>query len=132
MSRPEYEPSKFDRDKVEIWAASGMSQEAMAAALGIARGTLTKHFEVEMTTGAAKRQAKVMEALYSAAMRGNVSAQKAFLSGAGLAPTMRPPVPPAPPASDEPAADKLGKKESAVLAAQTAHEGTGWAGLVRH
>lgn len=79
MSPPPFKPSRAQRRDVEVWSAGGMGEEAMARALGIARGTLRKHFATEMTIGGQKRRAEVLRAMFKAAKAGNVAAQKAFL-----------------------------------------------------
>lgn len=130
MARPEFEPSSFQREKVEIWAGGGMPQQAMADALGISRNTLLKHFERELAIGAAKRRADVVEAMYRSARKGSVSAQKAYLAAGDAAPRLPANQPAAP--EPEPKPEPVGKKEAARRAARTAHEGNVWGELVRH
>jgi len=104
-----------DAERVQR-TVGGMSHEEIAIALGISRNTLEKHFEVELSTGALNRRAEVLDAMARTALKGNVSAQKAFLA---LTPTLAaPPVEPEKP---------KGKKEQAEADALTAAAGTDWA-----
>jgi hypothetical protein len=120
------------RRRVMTAKAGGMSEDAIALALGITRPTLQKHFLAELTTGAAQKRMDALEALFTQAKKGNVAAIKAVLllnDAAGA-----PPRPeghedkPAPAAA--PAALRLGKKEQANAAARTAADGTEWEGLL--
>lgn len=105
--RPEFQPTAAQRKRVAILAAGGMAHEQIAAALRISRTTLLKHFDEELTKGAADRKAEVLDALFRAAKKGNVAAQKAFLQRAeGIAPTGK--------------SAALGKKAQAEAAAQEA------------
>ncbi|RDJ05271.1 hypothetical protein [Rhizobium grahamii] len=52
--RPEYTPTDDEREKVRVLKASGMSQEAIAEAIGISVPTLAKHFTSELDRGTAK------------------------------------------------------------------------------
>ena len=114
----QFEPNDRMRRKVAIAAAGGMSHEEIAIALGISRPTLTKYFEAELSHGAYKRRMDVLNAMHRAAIKGNVAAQKAFLSTEPALST--PPLEPDPPAAaaDQP---KLGKKDQADADAKTAH-----------
>ena len=112
-----------------------MRHDDIAIAIGICRDTLAKHFELELSAGAAARRMEVLGALYLAAKKGSSSAAKAFLAAD---PTLG--VPPLPAAAPAPAkaeaapapvaAAKLGKKDQAQADAQTAAEGTEWAALL--
>lgn len=108
-------------------AAGGMAHEEIATALGIARNTLEKHFELELSTGANRRRLEWLMAMDRAARKGNVAAQKAL-----LATTPRLGVSPVPKGVEEgagaqpPKAPKLGKKEQAQAEAVTAARGTSW------
>lgn len=103
-----------------------MSQDEIAAAIGISVPTLTKYFDAELTHGRAKKRAEVVELLFSAARKGNVSAQKKLheITGTQAAAAewevaegvAKPPQ----------ASRKLGKKEEQAIAAQTAGLGTEW------
>ena len=124
--RPAFKPTAAQRRQVSIAAAGGMRHDDIAIAIGICRDTLTKHFELELSAGAAARRMEVL---------GDSSAAKAFLAAAPLLGV--PPVPEqAKPKAAEPAAapdapkPKLGKKEQAQADAQTATDGTEWASLL--
>jgi len=109
------------RRKVSIAAGAGMTHEEIAIALGISRPTLAKHFEVELSEVALKRRMEVFEAMHKAALKGNVSAQRAY---AATVPTFAAP----PEESEKPEA--VGKKEQANRDAVTAAEGTDWGDLL--
>lgn len=101
-----------------------MAHEEIALALGIARNTLEKHFEAELSVGAHRRRMEVVVALHAAAKKGNVAAARAYLqlSPKAAVPTADPPTP---------RAEKPGKKEQANLDAQTAHVGSDWETLLK-
>ena len=112
------------RRRVSIAAGGGMSHEEIAIGLGIARGTLEKHFELELSEGAYKRRLEVLNAMHRSALKGNVAAQKAFLA---MSPALA-----APPATKDPAKEPaLGKKEQAQAEAKVAAVGTEWGGLLK-
>lgn len=133
--RPAFKPTAAQRRQVSIAAAAGMRHDDIAIAIGICRDTLTKHFELELSAGAAARRMEVLGALYLAAKKGSSSAAKAFLAADPLLG-----VPPVPEQAKPKAADaaavpdapkpKLGKKEQAQADAQTATNGTEWASLL--
>lgn len=106
-----------------------MSHEEIATAIGISRNTLEKHFEFELSQGALQRRLEVLRAMHTAAKKGNVSAQKAYLST-----TVASAVPPLPaPDPDVPTPEKvepLGKKAQADLDAKSAATGTSWETLL--
>ncbi len=77
--RPAFAPTPAQREKVAIWKAGGMSDEDIARVLEIDADTLKKHFADELRTHWAKKTAKVVEARYAAAIKGNVTAQTKFL-----------------------------------------------------
>lgn len=118
------------RHSVSIAAGGGMSHEEMSIALGISRPTLEKHFELELATGSLKKRMDILKAMHTAAKKGNVAAQKAYLS---LTPT---PAVPAPLQPSAPAATPiakpvvLGKKDQANEDAKTAAQGTSWEALL--
>lgn len=116
--RPAYEPTLEDREKVAAAAGGGMSHEEIAIALGIARGTLEKHFAHELSHGAYRKRLEVILAMQKAAANGNVSAAKAYLDGSPfLAPT------PLPKAEEVAKAKPKGKKAIAQEEARTAQLG---------
>lgn len=105
-----------------------MSHDDIALALGIARGTLEKHFAPQLSAGAAEKRMEVLSSLFtSATKRGNTSAAKAYLehapqpAGAGAKGESTPPAPKARPS---------GKKAIAQQDATTAQQGTGWEGIL--
>lgn len=99
----------------------------IAAALGIARETLEKYFQAELSGGALARRMEVLQALHAAAKKGSSSAARAYLMHDAT-----PAVPPLPaPQPDKPAkAEPLGKKQQAAAEALTAAQGTDWDGLL--
>ena len=109
--RPLYVASNEDREKVRVLKASGMTNDAIAEAVGISIPTLTKHFAVDLDCGTAKVRAEVLMARWNAAKGGNVSAQNRMLDDlkARQVHEERAKVPP-----------KLGKKEQQQIAAQQA------------
>lgn len=116
MSRKPHQPTPKTREKVAICKLGGMSDESIALALGISRPTLLKAYKAELTTVAAEKRAEVLRAMFTAAKKGNVAAQKALLArtegqvGAS--------------------GEKLGKKEQAQADAGKAQQGTDWADLL--
>ncbi len=114
------------RRKVSIAASAGMAHEQIALAIGIARGTLLQHYQVELTEGACKRRMEVIEAAQKAALKGNVSAQRLLLS---LTPDIGVPTAEQE-GKGEPKPERVGKKEQANLDAVGAEAGTGWDGLL--
>lgn len=140
--RPEWKPTKADRDKVAILAGGGMSHEAIALVMRVTRNTLEKHCAHELTAGAYEKRAQVVMAMFKAGSKGNVAAAKAY---SVLAPQMmdfgqRPSAPasPADPAApaDQPAPARLpappmlGKKEQLKANAVDAEAGSPWDGVL--
>lgn len=124
LGRPPYEPTEELREKVRVLKAGGMSDTAVASVIGISVPTLTKYYSFELEEGAAKVQADVLMARYRAAMGGNVTAQNKLIEQINMVPKRKP---------GRPAVEReepVGKKDAANKAAQTAHEGTGWAELL--
>jgi len=70
------------RNDVAVWKAGGMSDEDIARALSIDADTMKKHFKEELATHWAKKMARVISARFTAAVKGNVSAQTKFLEAA--------------------------------------------------
>lgn len=110
--RPEHKVTDEDREKVRVLKAGGMSNEAIAEAIGIAVKTLTKHFFPDLEIASAKVTADLLMARYQSAIGGNVSAQNKMLEqvGAVRAQNRRAPT--------EPKPEKLGKKEERQAAAK--------------
>lgn len=128
MARPAFKPTAAQKRTVSIAAGAGMSHEDIALGLGITRPTLSKHFEVELSTGANAKRLEVLVAMFAAAKKGNIAAQKAYMSTV--------PAIAAPPAASDGAgtspakAARLGKKEQADVDAKQAGAGTGWGALL--
>lgn len=116
-----------------------MAHENIAIALGISRTTLLKHFKEELTTGAHGRRSAVLQALERAALKGNVTACRAYLAytSADLEAVLPkadrrsrkapPPEQPAAEAKQEP----LGKKAESQAAGLVAQVGTEWEDLLK-
>lgn len=119
--RPEFVVTDEDREKVRVLKAGGMSNEAIAEAIGISEPTLRKHFSLDLEVGAAKVTADVLMARYRSAMGGNVSAQNKWLEAAGA-------IPPKPRKVKE---KPVGKKEAAQAEAETAHQSSDWGSLLQ-
>lgn len=122
--RPPFKPTTAQRRQVSIVAAARMPHDKIAAALGITRPTLLKHFDDELTTTATRRRMEVLQAMFVAARKGNVAAMKAFLALQQDEPEL-----PAPhPALVEP--KPAGLKEQRDADARTAAVGTEWENLL--
>ncbi len=74
MARPRFAPTPENRKSVLSLIAVGVSQEDIAAVLGIDAKTLRKHFHPELSTGATKANCAVAQRLYQIGMAGNVTA----------------------------------------------------------
>lgn len=117
--RPRFKPTPAQRRKVSIAAGAGMAHEEIALGLGIARNTLEKYFEQELSVGAYSRRLEVLDAMHRTAVKGNVAAQKAYVA---LTPAVA--VPPVPEGKPQ------GKKDQAQAAATGAQAGTEWEDLL--
>lgn len=117
------------RRDVALMKADGWSDERVAAQLGISRTTLLKHFAHELEFGADKVRREQLVNLARASKKGNVAASKAILARADLvaAPRLVSSQP-----TDDAKPEKIGKKEAADVAAQTAEQGTSWQGILKH
>lgn len=127
--RPPLKVTAVMRKQVSVAVAAGMTQDQISSALGISRTTLNKYFGYELSEGAHKRRFEMVNALFKTGVKGNVSAQKAFLS-TSMAPT------PTGPGESEPEAQQagrglpMGKKEQRQRESENAEAGTGWDGLL--
>lgn len=72
--RPRFKPTPAMRRNVEQMVSVGDSQETIARAIGIAKDTLELHFAEELKTGYAKKRREVLDLLFKAAKKGNVTA----------------------------------------------------------
>ncbi len=115
--RPAFKPSAKQKRTVAIAAGAGTPHESIAAALGISRSTLIRHFRAELTTGACAKRMEVLGALYAAAKRGSASAAKCYLA-LGEAPAV-------------PRVPAKGKKEIADIEANEPITDPGWAGILQ-
>lgn len=79
MPRPRYQPAARDIQYVELAAGAGIGSRTIARELGISRGTLLTHLSEPLTRGAARRRLEVVQAVHAAAIRGKVSAMRAYL-----------------------------------------------------
>lgn len=131
MSEVESSPNTFiptdeQRESVEIAIACGMSERDVAVAVGICRETLRKYFAQELLTGRAKKRFQLYSEMWKTATDGNVSMQKhleSHLAAIDGGETFR--------EKAVAAADpKLGKKEAALLAAQTPDRGSALGDLI--
>lgn len=123
--RPPHKPTIATKRRVSICAAHGMAKVRIALALFIDVKTLEKYYEAELTVGAAKRQAEVLEAQFAKAKEGSTAAAKAFLAKTEFPPLDEQEAPQ--PALVAMARDeKLGKKQQRLIDAQTAADGTDW------
>lgn len=127
--RPRFEPTAAMKQKVATAAGAGMAHEEIALALGIARNTLAKHFEHELSIGAYAKRMEVVQAMLRAAKKGNVAAAKAYMQMSPAVSAPPHPQPEARPPSPQP--EKLGKREQAQADAVTAQQGTDWESLLR-
>lgn len=120
--RPPHKPTAAMRRRVSIAAGAGMPHDDIALAIGISTPTLCKWYASELSTEAHKRRMENFESLFSAAMKGNVSAMKAYAAASPQAA--------APDPEPAGAGEKLGKKAQASADAKTAHVDTEWSDLL--
>ncbi|WP_339091126.1 hypothetical protein [Variovorax paradoxus] len=134
--RPVFKPTPALRKLVAGNAGGGMSREAIACALGISRTTLLKHFKEELTAGAHGHRSAVLQALERAALKGNVTACRAYL--AFTSPDLEAVVPKADrakkmaaPQPNQVKDEPQGKKAEAQAAGLVAQVGTEWEDLLK-
>jgi hypothetical protein len=71
------------REEVEMMAAYGITNEAIAKVLRISTNTLERHFREELDNAASRAVTKMANALYKNGMEGNVTAQIFYLKTRG-------------------------------------------------
>ena len=76
--QPSFKPTARHRKDVMLFKAAGLSEPAIAAAVGISQNTLRKYFAVELETGRDVQRAKNLKRMVKAADKGSVTAQKAL------------------------------------------------------
>ena len=123
MARPEHKPTAATKRQVSAAAGGGMRQEDIANALGISVPTLRKHYDTELSAGAAKERMVVLQKVLAQAKKGSTSAARLYLA---QQPEFQPVTTPA----EEAKPAKVGKKEQAQQDAKTAQEGTDWDDLI--
>jgi len=69
--RKPWEPTKKERQLVALCSAAGMSQDQIAAAVGMERHTLEKHCSDELRYGATRCNARVVGKLFDKCMKGD-------------------------------------------------------------
>jgi hypothetical protein len=74
MARAAHVASEENKRQVERMAAVGITQEQIAAVIGISQDTLVKYYGDTIRTAAIKANANVGGKLYQTAMNGNVTA----------------------------------------------------------
>ncbi len=89
MSRPKFEVTADVLEKVEVYAAQGMTKEQIALSLGICYDTLNERqkesseFSDAIKRGQAKGIATITNALFVAGKGGNITAQIFYLKNRG-------------------------------------------------
>lgn len=125
--RPEYEPKKADRKVVEEMKAFGETNNMIARALEISEPTLTKYFADELLNGVARKRREAITLQWEAARTGKQSAINKVLEHTGItAADDKLKNLPADEVEKAIPAVKLGKKELAMKAAETAGIDSGW------
>jgi hypothetical protein len=124
VGRPAHKVTDETRLKVTELLSAKMSEDEIASVLRICSYTLRKRYAQELKYGFADRRAEVVSLLYGAARKGNASAIKHLdamtaVNGAEAAFDRA--------VESAPKAARLGKKEQALLDAETAGAGSEWA-----
>ena len=119
--RPAYKATKERRELVSILTAAGFTESQISVALSCTEKTLRKHFTAELDAGAIKINARITEAIFRSAERGNSAAARYWRREiAGILPPRKPRSRP------------LGKKEQAAAAASDVAAGkSSWGDLLR-
>jgi hypothetical protein len=126
--RPAFAPTPAMRRQVEQCIAAGMTQDAIARAIGCDPKTMAKHFPDELATGLAKKRAEAIALLWKAAKgkKPNVAAVKKLIELHAITEAAAAAGDPEAPAA-VPNTGKLGKKVLARIAAtQVGGEGSEW------
>ncbi|MBN8987435.1 MAG: hypothetical protein J0H42_04265 [Rhizobiales bacterium] len=132
--RPQHVPTVENRNRVNMLLACGWSNERIAATLRVTLPTLRKHYFSELKSRAVARDrldASVMMRAWDGVQKGNVSAIRLFghllerndLMNFGQTTKPRD-VERAPAGETAAKAEKVGKKEAAVIAAHSPDAGT--------
>jgi hypothetical protein len=77
--RPPHVPTPDQRKKVRALVIADTGHEEIAAIIGVAKGTLTKHYAAELTTAKAEANARVVANLYRQATKDAASAVPAAI-----------------------------------------------------
>lgn len=74
MANAPFRPTDNQRRQVEQMAGHGITQEDMAAVLGISPGTLTNHFREDIDKGRAKAKATMAKSIFLRAQKSDTLA----------------------------------------------------------
>lgn len=122
--RPSYRRRTEVAEIIRNLRAGGEKVAAIALAVGLSEPTLRRVYSDELTDGADLVRAELIQAMLTKAKGGSVSAMRLAFEqldkGAAAVPVTRKKAEPA-----------KGKKELALDAAQTAHEGTTWGQILQ-
>lgn len=80
---PTHKPTPELRTKVSNWAEVGTSHEVIAQELGIHTSTLTKYYREELDDAPRRSVAKVANALYEKALKGDTVSMIFYLKSRG-------------------------------------------------
>lgn len=120
--RPPHVPTDKDRQTVELLAGFGLPHDKIAIVIGITRPTLWRRYKAEIARGHASVEAMMVGNLVRLSKGNDGTALKATMFSLcarfGWSAYVPRPEP------------EIGKKESALIEAQTAHESSDWSGLV--
>ncbi|MGE0845826.1 MAG: helix-turn-helix domain-containing protein [Flavobacteriaceae bacterium] len=126
--RPSFAKSKENQELVALLRAAGWNQSRIARYLGCDEKTLRKHFSRELEQGCDIIEAMGLQVLLKKVREGNAPSVNRLLD---LVENKGNPAPPAPLKPAAAAAERLGKKASADLAAVDAHRDTGWGSILQ-
>jgi hypothetical protein len=104
---------------VEVLAGHGIQQGEIAKVVGVSAPTLRQHYRVELDSGAAKVEAKLIGNLLRLAGGSDGTALRAIMFSLRCRFGWR-----------EESPESLGKKEERIQRAHTGHAGTRWEDLV--